>query len=81
MLVVEADLLPEQGRPPVLVLNTTLGQDFYRGKGAGTGQDERQANARDPWWWLKLDGQPEARESQAWAIVEVGEVRSTVDAG
>lgn len=81
MLVVEADPLPERGRPLIFELSTTGFRDFYRGKGDGTGQEEQQANMRDPCRWLKLENQPEARESQAWASMEVGEVRSTVDAG
>ena len=81
MLVVEADPLPERGRPLIFELSTTGLRDFYRGKGDGTRQEEQQANMRDPCRWLQLDDQPEARESQAWASMEVGEVRSTEDAG
>jgi hypothetical protein len=80
MLVVGADLLPEQGRPPNFALFTTGCRVFYRGNSDGTRQEEQQANMRDPCRWLKLDNQPDARESQAWASMEVGEVRSTVDA-
>jgi hypothetical protein len=76
---VEADPPPRWGRPCRHSRPTRLGR-VHRGNDDGTRQVERQCNTGDPLGWWRGPPTRSSRELAS-APAEVGEVRSTGEAG